>query len=67
MCELLVGGNMGLTAIEKTIIDRSVKLTYANYFTKKNVPIPTLKDFYTIVKSQPEPEAANIAIRNNFV
>jgi len=62
MCELLVGGNMGLTAIEKTIIDRSVKLTYANYFTKKNVPIPTLKDFYTIVKSQPEPEAANIAI-----
>lgn len=69
MCELVVGGNTGLTAIEKTIIDRAVKLTYGEYYKKKirsKDDIPTLKDFYAVLKNQPEPEAQNLAISLEF-
>ena len=63
LCELLVGGRSGLSAAEKTVIDRSVKLTYAPHFSnpKKN-PVPTLLDFHEVLKSQPEPEAEHIAL-----
>lgn len=63
LCELLVGGRNGLTAAEKTVIDRAVKLTYAPYFSnpKKN-PVPTLLEFHEVLKQQPEQEAVNIAL-----
>ena len=33
MCELIVGGKDGLQPVEKTIIDRSVRLVYQDYLT----------------------------------
>lgn len=63
LCELLVGGRTGLSAPEKTVIDRSVKLTYAKYFSdSKNRTVPTLMDFHEVLKNQPEQEAVNIAL-----
>jgi len=63
LCELLIGGRNGLTASEKTIIDRTVKLTYAHHFSSpKRYPVPTLVDFYEVLKKQPEIEAENIAL-----
>lgn len=63
LCDLLVGGRGGLTAAEKTIVDRTVKITYAPYFSNpKKYPIPTLTDFYNILKEQPEREAKNVAL-----
>ena len=63
LCELLIGGRNGLSAAEKTVIDRSVKITYAKYFSnpEKN-PIPTLLDFHQVLKDQPEQEAINISL-----
>lgn len=63
LCELLIGGRNGLTASEKTIIDRAVKLTYAHHFSNpKKYPVPTLVDFYEVLKKQPEVEAETIAL-----
>lgn len=63
ICELLIGGKQGLTAGQRSIISRVCKICYSPYFANphKNA-IPTLKDFYNIVKKQPEPEAAGIAL-----
>jgi hypothetical protein len=63
LCELLVGGKYGLTAVEKTVVDRCVRLTYADYFSLvKKSTIPTLIDFHKHMTKQPEPEARNIAL-----
>lgn len=63
LCELLIGGRNGITSSEKTIIDRAVKLTYAPHFSNpKKYPIPTLVDFYEVLKTQPEIEGENIAL-----
>ena len=63
LCELLVGGKSGLTAAQKTVVDRACKMTYQPYFANpsKN-PVPTLKDFYKVLKDQPEKEAISIAL-----
>lgn len=63
LCELLVGGRNGLTAAQKTVIDRACRMTYQSYFAnpKKN-PVPTLKDFYGVLIEQPEKEAISIAL-----
>ncbi|MEG0570368.1 MAG: ATP-binding protein [Oscillospiraceae bacterium] len=63
LCELLVGGKAGLTAAQRTVIDRACLMTYEAYFANpaKN-PVPTLKDFYKMLKEQPEPEAISIAL-----
>jgi len=63
LCELLVGGKNGLSAAQKTVIDRACKMTYEPYFANpaKN-PVPTLKDFYQLLKKQPEAEAESIAL-----
>ncbi|RXD24986.1 hypothetical protein EJB02_23455, partial [Acinetobacter baumannii] len=56
--EVLIGGREGLSATEKGLIDRAVKLTYAKYFANPNKhEVPTLKDFYKILTEQPEAEA----------
>jgi type IV secretory pathway VirB4 component len=57
--ENLIGGKV--TAGEKSILDRCLRLTYADYdFTKENTP--TLKDFMEILKSKDEPEAKKLAL-----
>ena len=63
LCELLIGGRNGMTAAQKTVIDRACKMTYQPYFSNPNKnPVPTLKDFYKILKEQPENEAVSIAL-----
>lgn len=62
LCELIVGGRDGLQPIEKTVIDRCVRLVYRNIAlgidTQK---MPVLQDLYELLCKQPEPEAKRIA------
>ena len=61
-CECLVG-KQGLTAKEKTIIDRCLNITYAEYLQDFNPErIPTLMEFYDNLKAQPEKEAQGLAL-----
>lgn len=63
LCDLLVGGKSGLTAAQKTVVDRACKMTYQPYFSNPDkFLIPTLKDFYKVLKEQPEKEAISIAL-----
>lgn len=63
ICELLVGGKTGLTGGQRSIVSRACKLCYAPYFANPSkYDIPTLKDFYEIIKAQPEPEAQALAL-----
>ncbi len=63
LCECIIGGSSGLSAKEKTIIDRCVKKTYAEYMQDfDNTKIPTLLDFQHKLESQPEDEARSIAL-----
>lgn len=63
MVELLVGGKSGLTAGERSIVSRACTLSYQKYFANpKKYPVPTLKNFYQILKDQPEPEAQSLAL-----
>lgn len=53
----------GLSPVEKSIIDRCVKLVYQPYIanpTDENIPI--LEDLYNLIKSQKEVEAVNLAV-----
>ena len=62
LCELIVGGKDGLMPVEKTIIDRCVRLVYRNYLNDprpENMPI--LGDLYEELHKQDEKEAQYIA------
>ena len=62
LCELIVGGKDGLKPVEKTIIDRCVRLIYNDYLNDprpENMPI--LEDLYDTLRSQEEKEAQYIA------
>ncbi len=60
--ETVIGGKNGLTAKEKSILDRCVRLTYQDYMQSfKKELTPTLKDFYEVLKNQKEPEAEGLA------
>ncbi|CDE01780.1 MAG TPA: ATP-binding protein [Candidatus Blautia faecavium] len=62
LCELIVGGKNGLEPVEKTIIDRCVRLVYQNYLSDpvpENMPI--LQDLYDLLRNQDEPEAQRLA------
>ncbi|MDD4049059.1 MAG: ATP-binding protein, partial [Clostridia bacterium] len=62
LCEVIVGGRDGLSPKEKSIIDRCLKMTYREYMQDFDIEkIPTLKDFYEILKRQKEAEAENLA------
>ena len=63
LCNLIVGGRNGLSTQEKAVIDRAVALTYSKTFSVFGKQyIPTLKDFYETLRSQPEAEAQNVAL-----
>lgn len=63
LCELLLGGRNSLSPAEKTVIDRSTKITYDRYFSHPGRhPIPTLQDFHKVLSVQPEAEAKSIAL-----
>ncbi len=62
LCELIVGGKEGLQPVEKTIIDRCVRLVYRDYLNDP-VPekMPILEDLYNALREQDEKEAQYIA------
>lgn len=61
-CELAAGGRNGLEPVEKTIIDRAVRVVYRPYLADpKPENVPILGDLYDEIKKQPEPEAQRIA------
>lgn len=63
ICELLVGGKMGLTGAQRSIISRACKICYTKYFANPSkYPVPTLRDFYDVIKDQPEAEAQGLAL-----
>ena len=60
-CECAKG--QALSANERTVIDRCVRLVYADYLrTEDKSYIPTLKEFYKAVTEQEETEAKDIAL-----
>ena len=62
LCELIVGGSEGLQPIEKTVIDRCVRLVYRELaLGLSTAKMPLLQDLYEELLKQPEPEARRIA------
>ena len=62
LCELIVGGKEGLQPVEKTIIDRCVRLVYQKYLNDpKPENMPILEDLYIALREQDEKEAQYIA------
>lgn len=62
LCELIVGGKEGLQPVEKTVIDRCVRIIYQKYLNDpipENMPI--LEDLYNALREQDEKEAQYIA------
>ena len=62
LCELIVGGKDGLKPVEKTIIDRCVRMVYQDYLNDpKPENMPILGDLYDCLRRQAEKEAQFIA------
>jgi type IV secretory pathway VirB4 component len=62
LCELVIGGKTGLEPVEKTIIDRCVRLVYRDYLAAPAPEkMPMLQDLYELLRKQSEPEAQRIA------
>ena len=62
LCELIVGGKEGVQPVQKTIIDRCVRLFYQTYLKDprpENMPI--LEELYNLLREQEEKEAQYIA------
>lgn len=61
-CEVAAGDKFGLTPVEKTIIDRSLRKVYRGYLadpSPENMPI--LEDLWNEIRAQPEPEAQRVS------
>lgn len=62
LCELIVGSKTGLEPVEKTIIDRCVRLVYRGYLENPSPDnMPIMQDLYDCILAQEEPEAKRIA------
>ena len=62
LCELIVGGKEGLQPVQKTIIDRCVRLVYQEYLNDPRPDnMPILEDLYNLLRAQDEKEAQYIA------
>ena len=62
LCELIVGGKEGLQPVQKTIIDRCVRLVYQTYLNDPRPEnMPVLEDLYNLLRAQEEKEAQYIA------
>ena len=62
LLELIIGSKTGLEPVEKTIIDRSVRLVYRDYLQNPSPEtMPILEDLYNTILAQSEPEAQRIA------
>ena len=61
-CDIVVGSKEGLKPVEKTIIDRCVRMVYRDYLADprpENMPI--LQDLYECLRAQDEKEAQFLA------
>ena len=61
-CDIVVGSKEGLKPVEKTIIDRCVRMVYRDYLADprpENMPI--LQDLYDCLRAQDEKEAQFLA------
>jgi hypothetical protein len=61
LCELILGGKDGLQPVERTVIDRCVRLVYREIALGISDKMPLLEDLYMLLCEQPEPEAKRIA------
>ncbi|WP_084604260.1 VirB4-like conjugal transfer ATPase, CD1110 family [Sporanaerobacter acetigenes] len=62
LCELIVGGKHGLEPVEKTIIDRCVRLVYQDFLSDSRMEnMPILEDLYNLFREQEEAEAKRLA------
>ena len=62
LCELIVGGRDGLSAKEKSLIDRAVQNVYREYLADPMPEkMPILGDLYDELRRMTEPEAENVA------
>jgi len=62
LCELIVGGKESLKPVEKTVIDRCVRLVYQPYLNDPRPEnMPVLGDLYNTLRAQDEKEAQYIA------
>ena len=62
LCELIVGGKEGLQPVEKTIIDRCVRLVYRQYLNDPRPEnMPVLEDLYNALRQQEESQAQHLA------
>ena len=62
LCELVLGGKEGLQPIERTVIDRCVRLVYREMaLGLEPEKMPLLQDLYEELLKQPEPEAQRVA------
>lgn len=70
ICNIAIGGRLGLSPIEKSIIDRCVSKIYEPYLkhlneTGKKIDVsaaPTMNDFYNQLLMEPYTEANNLAL-----
>ena len=62
LCELIVDSKEGLAPVEKTIIDRCVRLVYREYLNDpRPEKMPILEDLYNTLRAQEEKEAQYVA------
>ena len=62
LCELVLGGKEGLQPIERTVIDRCVRLVYREMaLGLEPEKTPLLQNLYEELLKQPEPEAQRVA------
>ena len=75
LCEAAIGGHYGLNPIQASVIDRCVRRIYEPYIqhmdslkrqgstvTCDRNATPTLRDFYEVLRRQPEPDADYLRI-----
>lgn len=62
LCELIVGGRIGLEPTEMTIVDRAVRQIYRKYLEDpKPENVPVFQDLYNTLLKQKEEEAERLA------
>lgn len=61
LCEVLLGGSTGLSAAQRSIIDRVTQALYHEYWNTDGALPPTLRDLYSRLQHEPEKEAHQIA------
>lgn len=61
ICEVLLGGNDGLSAAKRSIIDRAAQKIYRAYWADHTAMPPTLATLYEQLRQEPEADAAEIA------